>query len=61
MYCKYPDWNGPFLGTVVLIVAKCIVNFENSVGSFPRELVLIVAKCIVNEMIRSLRDTLVTY
>ena len=33
----------------VLIVAKCIVNFNNNSFIFPPNSVLIVAKCIVNK------------
>ena len=37
---------------MVLIVAKCIVNYEKIIIDSTYELVLIVAKCIVNGGVR---------
>ena len=48
MYCKLSPTCISFIGTLVLIVAKCIVNTCNKLCLIRQQSVLIVAKCIVN-------------
>ena len=48
VYCKFFKFNFLQKSFFVLIVAKCIVNVEDSKGGRKGGTVLIVAKCIVN-------------
>ena len=48
VYCKFNFFVFLVIFTIVLIVAKCIVNVIVSLSVFKNTFVLIVAKCIVN-------------
>ena len=48
MYCKYFFEHFFHIFTIVLIVAKCIVNVCPCIHIYLSSVVLIVAKCIVN-------------
>ena len=48
MYCKFIISPSYCFTTLVLIVAKCIVNVEDIILDIVDSKVLIVAKCIVN-------------
>ena len=52
MYCKFSLQSSSVEILMVLIVAKCIVNYEKIIIDSTYELVLIVAKCIVNGGVR---------
>ena len=48
MYCKYLSQGKSTSVLPVLIVAKCIVNYDIDENWGDKQMVLIVAKCIVN-------------
>ena len=50
MYCKYCASGFPVITHIVLIVAKCIVNYNVNPYYLGITDVLIVAKCIVNTL-----------
>ena len=53
MYCKSSTLLYYHILTLVLIVAKCIVNRKDEYDGILKINVLIVAKCIVNSRIRA--------
>ena len=61
MYCKFILLKIATKITVVLIVAKCIVNNVYSFGNLFSAFVLIVAKCIVNSELAPVIFSVYTY
>ena len=61
VYCKCQCFYIPNYKSIVLIVAKCIVNQYSDNESYSVGTVLIVAKCIVNEVQRTIKVLVGSY